>query len=178
MVELSAPVGRPVGAWTSAIIAFGLFEGAYYSEIMRAGLTSVRPGQLNAALAGGMSRLQYGIEDAREAALNMVDSIRASKEQINNYTAVICSLGPLVGLVGTVFGMILSFKELSKGGKGVEAAKVAEGISHALVITMLSAAVGVAGHCLADHTGCFSRGSTTRKPLWGWHRLFYCRPAR
>jgi biopolymer transport protein ExbB len=96
-------------------------------------------------LAGGMSRLQYGIEDARDAALNMVDSIRASKEQINNYTAVICSLGPLVGLVGTVFGMILSFKELAKSGKGVEAAKVADGISHALVITMLGIGIAVPG---------------------------------
>jgi len=51
-------VGRPVGAWTSVIVAFTLFEGAYYSEIMRAGLRSVRPGQLNAALASGMSRGQ------------------------------------------------------------------------------------------------------------------------
>ena len=50
-------LGRPVGAWTSAIVAFTLFEGAYYSEILRAGLKSVRPGQLNAALAGGM---RYG----------------------------------------------------------------------------------------------------------------------
>jgi biopolymer transport protein ExbB len=75
----------------------------------------------------------------------MVDSIRASKEQINNYTAVICSLGPLVGLVGTVFGMILSFKELAKSGKGVEAARVADGISHALVITMLGIGIAVPG---------------------------------
>ena len=51
-------LGRPVGAWTSAIIAFILFEGAYYSEILRAGLKSVRAGQLNAALACGMSRAQ------------------------------------------------------------------------------------------------------------------------
>ncbi len=51
-------LGRPVGAWTSAIVAFTLFEGAYYSEILRAGLKSVRAGQLNAALAGGMSRAQ------------------------------------------------------------------------------------------------------------------------
>ncbi|MHC2438885.1 amino acid ABC transporter permease [Bradyrhizobium sp. USDA 4451] len=51
-------LGRPVGAWTSAIVAFALFEGAYYSEILRAGLKSVRPGQLNAALASGMSRAQ------------------------------------------------------------------------------------------------------------------------
>jgi glutamate/aspartate transport system permease protein len=51
-------LGRPVGAWTSAIVAFTLFEGACYSEILRAGLTSVRPGQLNAARASGMSRAQ------------------------------------------------------------------------------------------------------------------------
>lgn len=51
-------LGRPVGAWTSAIVAFTLFEGAYYSEILRAGLKSVRGGQLNAALASGMNRAQ------------------------------------------------------------------------------------------------------------------------
>jgi glutamate/aspartate transport system permease protein len=51
-------LGRPVGAWTSAIVAFTLFEGAYYCEILRAGLKSVRAGQLNAALATGMSRAQ------------------------------------------------------------------------------------------------------------------------
>ncbi len=51
-------LGRPVGAWTSAIVAFTLFEGAYYSEIVRAGLNSVRTGQLNAALASGMTRPQ------------------------------------------------------------------------------------------------------------------------
>lgn len=51
-------LGRPVGAWTSAIVAFTLFEAAYYSEILRAGMKSVRAGQMNAALAGGMSRAQ------------------------------------------------------------------------------------------------------------------------
>ena len=79
------------------------------------------PSFLAKVLTGGMSRLQYGIEDARDAALNMVDSLKSTKEQLNNYTAVISSLGPLVGLVGTVFGMIQSFKELAKG-KQVEAA--------------------------------------------------------
>ncbi len=51
-------LGRPVGAWTSAIVAFTLFEAAYYSEILRAGLKSVRAGQMNAALASGMHRAQ------------------------------------------------------------------------------------------------------------------------
>ena len=34
---------------------------------------------LGRVMTTGMSRLQYGIEDAREAAFNMVESIRASK---------------------------------------------------------------------------------------------------
>ena len=35
-------LGRPVGALYSVLVAFVMFEGAYYSEIMRAGLQSVR----------------------------------------------------------------------------------------------------------------------------------------
>jgi biopolymer transport protein ExbB len=102
------------------------------------------PSFLGKVLTNGMSRLQYGIEDARDAALNMVESLKSSKEQLNNYTAVISSLGPLVGLVGTVFGMIQSFKELAKGNK-VEASRLADGISQALVITMLGIGIAIPG---------------------------------
>lgn len=42
----------------SAIVAFSLFEAAYYSEIMRAGIQSISKGQLNAALALGMTKMQ------------------------------------------------------------------------------------------------------------------------
>jgi len=87
-------------------------------------------------LTAGMSRLQYGLEDAREASVNMLETIKSSKEQLNNYTAVIGALGPLIGLVGTVFGMILAFRTLSASGV-VDAKRLASDISHALVITLL-----------------------------------------
>ena len=48
-------IGRPLGAETSAIITFTLFEAAYYSEIMRAGIQSVARGQVAAGFALGMS---------------------------------------------------------------------------------------------------------------------------
>ncbi len=51
-------VGRSVGALYSVLIAFVMFEGAYYSEIMRAGLQSVRVGQWQAAKASGLGYLQ------------------------------------------------------------------------------------------------------------------------
>ena len=67
----------------------------------------------------------------------MVESIKGEQgadEQL--HWPSIGTLGPMLGLVGTVFGMILSFMVLARGGK-VEAAKLADGISHALVVTLL-----------------------------------------
>jgi glutamate/aspartate transport system permease protein len=43
---------------TSAMVAFALFEAAYYSEIIRAGIQSVSRGQIDAALALGMTSAQ------------------------------------------------------------------------------------------------------------------------
>lgn len=48
-------IGEAVGGFQSALIAFTLFEAAYYSEIMRAGLSSVSRGQINAGYALGFS---------------------------------------------------------------------------------------------------------------------------
>jgi biopolymer transport protein ExbB len=97
---------------------------------------------LGRVLTAGMSRLQYGLEDARDAAQNMLESIRSKKEQLNNYTAVIGSLGPLIGLVGTVLGMIRSFMSLGEGGPPNPAA-LSKGISEALSVTFLGIAISV-----------------------------------
>jgi glutamate/aspartate transport system permease protein len=51
-------LGRAVGAFPSALIAFTMFEAAYYSEIIRAGIQGVGRGQLAAAVATGLTYLQ------------------------------------------------------------------------------------------------------------------------
>ena len=51
-------IGRPLGAGLSAIITFTVFEAAYYSEIMRAGIQSVPSGQVSAGYAVGMTYAQ------------------------------------------------------------------------------------------------------------------------
>ena len=48
-------IGRSMGAELSAIITFTLFEAAYYSEIMRAGIQSVARGQVYAGYALGLT---------------------------------------------------------------------------------------------------------------------------
>ena len=51
-------IGRPMGAELSAMITFTVFEAAYYSEIMRAGIQSVSKGQVYAGYAVGMTYAQ------------------------------------------------------------------------------------------------------------------------
>lgn len=63
MLSLGIPFGGPkifeisstvaIGSLTAAILGFGLNEGAYMAEILRAGLTSVDPGQTEASKALG-----------------------------------------------------------------------------------------------------------------------------
>lgn len=49
-------IGRSLDTVTAGVIALGAHLGAYMAETVRAGLTSVRRGQMHAALALGMSR--------------------------------------------------------------------------------------------------------------------------
>jgi glutamate/aspartate transport system permease protein len=51
-------LGRPVGSLASALVAFVLFEAAFYCEIIRAGINNIRAGQTEAGLATGMRRAQ------------------------------------------------------------------------------------------------------------------------
>lgn len=45
----------PVGAFTSCLVAFVMFEAAYFSEIVRAGIQAIPKGQMGAAQALGMT---------------------------------------------------------------------------------------------------------------------------
>jgi polar amino acid transport system permease protein len=51
-------IGSSLSSMTAGIIALSIHLGAYMAETVRAGLTSVRKGQMQAALALGMSRLE------------------------------------------------------------------------------------------------------------------------
>ncbi|MEC5218262.1 glutamate/aspartate transport system permease protein [Actimicrobium sp. GrIS 1.19] len=56
IIGASEPI--KVGAFSSSLITFILFEAAYYCEIMRAGIQSIPRGQVNAGYALGMNYWQ------------------------------------------------------------------------------------------------------------------------
>jgi biopolymer transport protein ExbB len=97
---------------------------------------------LGRVMSAGMGRLQYGIEDAREAAFNQVEAMKASKDQFLTFLAVIGTIGPLLGLLGTVVGMIQTFQELATSDR-IEPKKLSIGISHALAVTLIGIGLSV-----------------------------------
>lgn len=51
-------LGHPIDGFDAALLGFILFEAAYFCEIIRAGIQSVRRGQILAGLASGLTRGQ------------------------------------------------------------------------------------------------------------------------
>jgi biopolymer transport protein ExbB len=109
-------------------------------------------------LTTGMSRLQYGIEDARATAMNTVESIKATKEQLITYLGTIGTLGPLLGLVGTVYSMIGAFMKMGDRSRQVDSHEMADTLSQGLVVTLIG--IGLAVPAVAFHA--FFRNRLTR----------------
>ena len=64
-----------------------------------------------------------------------IQSLQFEYEKFNNIFSTIISISPLLGLLGTVFGLINSFSFIEIGNVGVNADEVTGGISEALVST-------------------------------------------
>jgi biopolymer transport protein ExbB len=94
------------------------------------------PSPFGKVMTAGIARLPSGLQEARDAAEFMLESAKARKESLIGYMAVLGTLGPLIGLVGTVSGMIETFAELGSG-TSPNVGKLASGISHALNATLV-----------------------------------------
>lgn len=92
----------------------------------------------------GIANLPNGRPEAKEAMSTTAEEVVTGMEQRIGYLAIIGQLGPLIGLVGTLIGMIMSFQEIAMAqGAQPRPEKVAEGISTALVITLLGISLSV-----------------------------------
>jgi len=64
-----------------------------------------------------------------------IQSLQHEFEKFNNFFSTTISIAPLLGLLGTVFGLINSFSFIEIGNVGVNANEVTGGISEALIST-------------------------------------------
>ncbi len=61
----------------------------------------------------GIANLPQGRPEAKEAMQNAAEEIVTTLEMKISYLAIIGTLGPMIGLVGTIWGMIMSFQEIA-----------------------------------------------------------------
>ena len=65
-------------------------------------------------------------------------------EHRTTYLATVGTLGPMIGLVGTVYGMIMAFRVIAlKAGSSPQASQLAAGISTALFSTLKGIAISI-----------------------------------
>ncbi len=94
-------------------------------------------------LSAGVRKLPGGVPAARHAMELVNDDETMAMEHRTTYLATVGTLGPMIGLVGTVYGMILSFRVIATEGASPQASALAAGISTALFATLEGIAISI-----------------------------------
>jgi len=128
-LKLSVAMPPQVVSEARALIEKRNFKGVYalvkdddshFSQVLRAGLTE----------------LPNGLPEAREAMEMVSDVVHTEDDKKISMLAVLGTLGPMIGLLGTLKGMIASFAVIALNDTQLKASQVAEGISEALLLTL------------------------------------------
>lgn len=98
---------------------------------------------LGRVLSTGLARMPAGFEKATQAMMDVEQEETMRLEHQLGYLALIGNLAPMIGLFGTVVGMIASFQAIAAGGAAPSPQKLAEGIATALFTTELGLAIAL-----------------------------------
>ena len=87
-------------------------------------------------VAAGLSRLNRGYNEAVEGMQEVGEEENMTVEHRLSYFALIGSIAPMLGLLGTVWGMVESFQVIARSTTQPKPAELADGIATALVTTL------------------------------------------
>ena len=94
------------------------------------------PSLLSFVLMHGISELEFGWSSVEKAIEDALAEQSARLFRKIEYLSVIGNIAPMVGLLGTVFGMIVAFQSVAATQGTASAPQLAEGIYQALVTTV------------------------------------------
>lgn len=92
---------------------------------------------LGHVLAAGLPKLQEGYPQAMEAMQEVGEDENMKLEHRLNYIALIGTISPMVGLLGTVDGMVAAFQVIAASSTQPKPSELAQGISMALITTLV-----------------------------------------
>jgi biopolymer transport protein ExbB len=94
-------------------------------------------------LAAGLSKLNRGYDEAIEGMQEVGEDENMALEHRLSYLALIGTVAPMIGLMGTVYGMIDSFRVIANSTTQPKPKELADGISTALFTTIEGLAVAI-----------------------------------
>ena len=97
---------------------------------------------LGRILAGGLLNAKHGREIMKESIEHEASQVIHDLERFLNPLGTVATITPLLGLLGTVIGMIKVFAEIQLAGVG-NAGNLAGGISEALITTAAGLSVAI-----------------------------------
>jgi biopolymer transport protein ExbB len=119
----------------------GMFENEEYQEALE--LCEAEPNFLTNVLAAGLPKINAGF-DTMKASMDEAGEEEAIKlQQKISYLSLIGNIAPMMGLFGTVTGMIQAFQTIARLGAAVTPSDLATGISVALVTTFQGLLVAI-----------------------------------
>ena len=92
---------------------------------------------LGHVLSAGLAKLQDGYAPAVEAMQEVGEDETMKLEQRLSYIALIGTVSPMVGLLGTVDGMVAAFQVIARSSSQPKPSQLAQGISMALITTLV-----------------------------------------
>ena len=125
-----------------------LFDEGQYQEAME--LCENEPNYFTRVCGAGIAKIGHHFDTIEKAIEEMGDEESIKLHQKVGWLALIGNVAPMMGLLGTVSGMVKAFNEIASSGGQASPAELASGISQALLTTMFGLIVAI------PVTACFA----------------------
>jgi biopolymer transport protein ExbB len=101
------------------------------------------PSFLGKILSAGMGKLSAGYGEAQSAMQDAGDYENMGLEHKISYIALVGSVAPMLGLLGTVDGMVVAFAKIAASDKPPPPPVLAEGVMTALITTLVGLVMAI-----------------------------------
>jgi biopolymer transport protein ExbB len=118
-----------------------LFDEDQFQEAME--LCENEPTFLTRVCGAGISKIGHSFEVIEKSIEEMGDEEAVKLHQKIGWLSLISNVAPMMGLLGTVSGMVLAFHTIATSGGQANPADLADGISQALLTTLFGLVVAI-----------------------------------
>ena len=118
-----------------------LFDEGQYQEAME--LCENEPTFLTRICGAGIAKIGHPFEVIEKSIEEMGDEESIKLHQKVGWLSLIANVAPMMGLLGTVFGMVLAFNTIASTAGNANPAELANGISQALLTTLFGLVVAI-----------------------------------